>query len=74
MGSCCSSKTEETDRREEEIEGLEMMDKFILEMKEAEPQARQLAREKFWLECKKDQEEKRKWGRARRAVGSGQWQ
>ena len=50
-----------------------MMDRFILEMKEAEPQARQLAREKFWLELKKEQEEKRKCGRARRAAGSGQW-
>ena len=54
MGSCCSvlfcsARKEMTDRREEEIEGVEMMDRFILEMKEAEPQARQLAREKFCL-------------------------
>ena len=43
-------------------------------MKVAIPQAKQLAREKFWHDFQNELKEKRKWGRAKRAVGSGQWQ
>ena len=66
MGSCCSAKQEETIRREEGVQRVET--------EVAISQAGQLAREKFCNDFQKEQDEKMKWGRARRAVGSGQWQ
>ena len=66
MGSCFSAKQEDTDRREEGVQRVEL--------EVTMPQAGQLAREKFWHDFQKEQDEKMKWGRARRAVGSGQGQ
>ena len=61
----CSAKQEETIRREEGVQRVET--------EVAISQAGQLAREKFCNDFQKEQDEKMKWGRARRAVGSGQW-
>ena len=71
MGSCFSGK--KTAKRENDIVGVELMEDYLLELKEAKPENKQLVRENFWRAYKIQQEEEKKIGRARRAVGTGQW-
>ena len=72
MGSCFSAT--KTAKREIDIVGVELMEDYLLELKETKPESKHLVMEKFWRASKIQQEEEKKWGRARRAVGTGQWQ
>jgi ribosomal protein S17E len=58
MGSCFSAK--KTARRETDGVGVELMEEYLLELKEATQENKQLVREKFWRETKFQQEEEKK--------------